>query len=163
MSDSEIDFAEDVEVIGTRTKNVEAKLEKAQERILELQGKLDLLGLSVKEAEQRARSAEALAEKARESYRKAIELKDGQYEDLIRDLFKAPQKELVGHMETQSRKANARTVSVAIASILITTIAGGLLAVYSQRQNAISTNALIAKMERNLTSTNDLVSRMDRT
>lgn len=152
MKNVEVDLVKELEELENKAKNIDEVVRLYKNRVLELQSQIQLAELSIKEAENRAHSAEELAHSAQQQYRKAIELKDGQYEQLIHDLFEAPQRQLVRHMEGQSRKSNARTVSIAILSIIISTIITASVSAYFQPQSSASTNELLAKMNLTMNS-----------
>lgn len=110
-----------------------------------------------KAAEQSAKSAQQLASEADDKYKKALELKGGQYEQLIHDLFEAPQKELVRQMETHSRRSHFTTMLTAVGSIVITL----LLSMYFQIQSSHSSQNLIRGMEENQRAVNGLLTKVD--
>ncbi|MDQ3800391.1 MAG: hypothetical protein M3384_13150 [Acidobacteriota bacterium] len=143
MNNQDIDFTEDFKEVEARTKNINEKLKLYKNKALELQHQLELRESSVRAAEQRARDAEERAEEAEANYKKALDLKQGQYEQLIHDLFEAPQKELTDHMEAHSKHSYRTTMITAVGSIIISLI----VSLVFQIQSSNSTNNLIARME----------------
>jgi len=153
----EVDFVKELQDLEARAKNIDEKARLYKNRILEQQLQIQETEASVKEAEMRASAAEKLAAEANAKYRKAIELKEGQYVQLIHDLFERPQKELTSHtkqqsdkllskMTAQSRVSNSKTVRVAILSIVLSTLTSLLLSLYFQSQNAKSMHDLVERV-----------------
>lgn len=117
----------------------------------------------LEEAEARLRDADKRAEEAEALYKKAIALKDGQYEQLIRDLFETPKDNLEQSIKAQSGRSILVTMIVAILSIVISLAMTG----WSVSNSSGSTKALLSKTDQMLTrmdqTTDNLVLRIDQT
>lgn len=121
-SRSEFDVRENLEAIRKHSDEV-------HKVVLYYEEKIGTLQAQIAEAESRARDADNQARAAEEKYRKAIELKDGQYENLIRDIFEIPQGKLENSIKSSSRMSYVVTAVVAVASIII----GLLTTLYTQK------------------------------
>lgn len=132
MQRSDIDINKKIEEFRNSAKGIHEIVESYESRITELQSFLDQAENSISAAEERTKLAEEQAERAKEKYKQAIELQEGQYVQLIHDLFEAPRNELERSIKEQtkksreelersikhqSRRSNVITVTIAVASI----------------------------------------------
>lgn len=109
------------------------------------------------EAERKILTAENLAKEADKKYKEALELKKGQYQELIHDLFQEPQNTLINRMQKESMRSFLITMITAIGSIVI----GFLISMYFQNQSTRASQDLIKKMESNLETTGQSVTKLD--
>ena len=158
MKHQDKNLIKQLEEFEANAKNINEIVEVYKNIIRELQSQKVLTELAVTQAEERARSAEKLAQQANNKYQKAIELQTGQYQQLIHDLFEEPKIKLESSMRKQSNISNIITMSIATLSIVISL----LFSIYFQNESSRSMSKLIAKMEESSNSVNDLITKMDR-
>lgn len=149
---SDIDLKQLDEEASASTASLSKIAQLYKQAIVDLEKQRSESELALEEAEARFRKAEKRAQEADENYRKAIDLKRGQYEQLIHDLFETPKNNLEQSIKRQSRRTNRLTMIVAILSIVISLA----ITVWSVSNSSNSTSAVLSK-------TDDLLSKMDKT
>lgn len=119
MEKPEINIEESIKGLRKHSDEIFKVTSFYEKRISELQEHIVRAQRVSREAEQKAKLAE-------EKYQKALSLKGGQYESLIRDIFETPREKLESSIKTQSKTTNIVTAGVAILSIVISILVTSL-------------------------------------
>ena len=138
-----------------------------EKRISDLENQLKITEESVETSEERAKLAEDRARQADEKYQKAIELKEGEYKQLILDLFEVPKEKLINHIKEQSNASNNLTKLTAVISIFLSLLISYGISYYFQSKSEVfsikienSTNNLESSTKNLEKLTNNLVGRI---
>jgi hypothetical protein len=146
MDTKEVKVSKIIEELRAGTKSLDDIFETYESRIRALKAQLQ-------DAESQTNEAESKAKTANEKYQKAIDLKRGQYDQLIRDLFETPSENLERSIKNQSRRSTYITLAVALVSILISI----LITILSTAENSKSIESLLSRLDKIESKTDSMV------
>lgn len=110
------------------------------------QNKIDL-----QTAHEKLKSDQIKIKAAEEKYRKAIDLKNGEYQGIISEIFEKPQEKILEEIKQESNKSNNWTSLIAIISIIITV----LISLLMQNSTNNNTDRRLKEINTEITSFKD--------
>ena len=152
MNDNTNDIEGKLAAFKKSAKSVDDIVRMYESKIEKMRSDNDKAVEATRLAKQQTANAELQSKEALDKYNKALSLRDGQYEQLIRDLFETPKVNLENSIKKQSRNSNRLTLMISTMSIL-TTLG---VAMYSLYRSSDSIDTLL-EMVRSINQRTDAV------